>query len=70
MTLILKFEGDRLHFDGQLNVGFGPNRQLRLVGKAVTLDQGRLYIDNVGGILAALQACVQDELQVAGTGAA
>ena len=24
-----------------------------------TIDQRRLYIDNVGGILAALQACVQ-----------
>ncbi|MGO9913746.1 MAG: family 16 glycoside hydrolase [Isosphaeraceae bacterium] len=35
MTLTLKFEGDRLRFDGQLNVGFGPTRQLRLVGTAV-----------------------------------
>jgi hypothetical protein len=32
---------------------------LRLAGTAVTIDQGRLYIDNVGGILAALQAAVQ-----------
>ncbi len=32
---------------------------LRLVQTAVTIDQGRLYIDNVGGILAAFQACVQ-----------
>ena len=27
-------------------------------GTAVTIGQGRLYIDNVGGILAALLACV------------
>ena len=47
----------------------GENWQfLRLVGTAVTLDLGRLYIDNVGGILAALQACVQAELLVSGTG--
>jgi hypothetical protein len=32
---------------------------LLLVGTAVTIGQGRLYIDNVGGILAALHACVQ-----------
>lgn len=32
---------------------------LRLAGTAVTIDQGRLYIDNVGGILAALQAAIQ-----------
>jgi hypothetical protein len=32
---------------------------LRLVGAAVTIGQGRLYIDNVGGILAALHASVQ-----------
>jgi hypothetical protein len=32
---------------------------LRLVGVEVTIDQGRFYIDNVGGILAALQATVQ-----------
>ena len=32
---------------------------LRLAGTAVTIDQGRLYIDNVGGILAALQAALQ-----------
>jgi hypothetical protein len=32
---------------------------LRLVGLTVTLGQGRLYIDNVGAILAALHACVQ-----------
>jgi len=32
---------------------------LRLAGTAVTIDQHRLYIDNVGGILAALQAAVQ-----------
>ncbi|MCI0463478.1 MAG: hypothetical protein L0Z62_41600 [Gemmataceae bacterium] len=32
---------------------------LSLVGTAVTINQGRLYIDNVGGILATLQACVQ-----------
>jgi hypothetical protein len=31
---------------------------LRLVQTAVTIDQGRLYIDNVGGILAALQLCI------------
>jgi hypothetical protein len=31
---------------------------LRLAGTAVTIGQGRLYIDNVGGILAALLACV------------
>jgi hypothetical protein len=29
---------------------------LHLAGTALTLDQGRFYIDNVGGILAALQA--------------
>jgi hypothetical protein len=29
---------------------------LRLEGSAVTIGRGRLYIDNVGGILAALQA--------------
>ncbi len=34
---------------------------LRLAGSVVTIGQGRLYIDNVGGILAALQACVQQE---------
>jgi hypothetical protein len=32
---------------------------LRLAGAAVAIGQGRLYIDNVGGILAALHACVQ-----------
>ena len=32
---------------------------LRLAGTAVTIDQGRFYIDNVGGILAALQAALQ-----------
>jgi hypothetical protein len=32
---------------------------LRLAGAVVTLDQGRLYIDNVGNILAALQAALQ-----------
>jgi hypothetical protein len=32
---------------------------LRLSGTAVTIDQGRLYIDNVGGILAALLATIQ-----------
>ena len=32
---------------------------LRLAQTAVTINQGRLYIDNVGGILAALQACIQ-----------
>ena len=38
----------------------GENWQfLRLVQTAVTIDQGRLYIDNIGGILAALQACIQ-----------
>ncbi len=31
---------------------------LRLAGTAVTIDQRRLYIDNVGAILAALQASV------------
>jgi hypothetical protein len=39
---------------------------LRLVGTAVTIGQERIYIDNVGGILAALYAAVQD----AGSGAA
>lgn len=32
---------------------------LRLVGAAVTIHQGRFYIDNVGGILSALQSAVQ-----------
>jgi hypothetical protein len=32
---------------------------LRLTGVEVTIDTGRLYIDNVGGILAALHASVQ-----------
>src|SRR3954447_19668324 len=32
---------------------------LRLAGAAVTIDQGRLYIDHVGGILAALRASGQ-----------
>jgi hypothetical protein len=32
---------------------------LRLTGSVVTIDPGRLYIDNVGGILAALQAMIQ-----------
>jgi hypothetical protein len=32
---------------------------LRLAGVKVTIDQGRFYIDNVGGILAALQATVR-----------
>jgi hypothetical protein len=32
---------------------------LRLTGTVVTIDQGRFYIDNVGGILAALQASVE-----------
>ena len=32
---------------------------LRLIGTEVTIDAGRLYIDNVGGILAALCASVQ-----------
>jgi hypothetical protein len=32
---------------------------LRLVGAEVTIGQGRLYIDNVGGILAGLHASVQ-----------
>lgn len=32
---------------------------LRLAGTAVTLDQGRFYIDNLGGILAAFQASLQ-----------
>jgi len=31
---------------------------LRLSGTAVTIDQGRLYIDNVGGILATLLATI------------
>ena len=30
----------------------------KLAGTAVTIDQGRLYIDNVGGILAALLAAI------------
>ena len=34
ITLDLKFEGDRLLFDAQSNVGFGPTRQPRLEGKA------------------------------------
>ena len=33
--------------------------EVRLVGPTVTINQGRLYIDNVGGILATLHACVQ-----------
>jgi hypothetical protein len=32
---------------------------LRLAGAVVTIDQGRLYIDNVGGILAALLALIR-----------
>jgi hypothetical protein len=32
---------------------------LRLAGAAVTIDQGRFYIDNVGGILAVFLATVQ-----------
>jgi hypothetical protein len=32
---------------------------LQLSGSAVTIDQGRLYIDNVGGILAALLTTIQ-----------
>jgi hypothetical protein len=40
---------------------------LRLAGAAVTIDPGRLYIDNVGGILAALLVCVpQAEKSVGG----
>jgi hypothetical protein len=35
---------------------------LRLLQAAVTIDQGRFYIDNVGGILAALQATIQAAL--------
>ena len=35
---------------------------LRLVGTLVTIDQKRLYIDNVGGILAALQASIEHAL--------
>jgi hypothetical protein len=31
---------------------------LRLMGTTVTIDRGRLYIDNVGGILAALLATI------------
>jgi hypothetical protein len=31
---------------------------LRLEDSAVTIDRGRLFIDNVGGILAALQVIV------------
>jgi hypothetical protein len=31
---------------------------LRLAGTALTLDQGRFYLDNLGGILAALQATI------------
>jgi hypothetical protein len=34
---------------------------LRLSGPDVTLDQGRFYIDNVGGILAALMATVEPD---------
>jgi len=34
ITLTVKFEGDRLLFDGQLNVGFGPTKHPRLVAKA------------------------------------
>jgi hypothetical protein len=33
-------------------------QSLRLTGAAVTIDQGRLYIDNVGAILAALLATI------------
>lgn len=33
---------------------------LRLIEAAVTIDQGRFYIDNVGGILAALHTSVQE----------
>lgn len=32
---------------------------LRLAGTTVTIDQGRFYIDNVGGILAALRTSIQ-----------
>jgi hypothetical protein len=35
---------------------------LRLEDTAVTIDQGRLYIDNVGGILAALLATIPQAL--------
>ena len=37
---------------------------LRLIGTAVTIDQGRFYIDNVGGILAALRACIQQAANI------
>jgi CubicO group peptidase (beta-lactamase class C family) len=38
VTLTLVFDGDQVDFDGQLNVGFGPTRHPRLVGKAVASD--------------------------------
>ncbi len=34
ITVTLKFEGDQLLFDAQSNVGFGPTKYPRLVGKA------------------------------------
>ena len=37
---------------------------LRLVGNAVTIDQGRFYIDNVGGILAALRMAIQQAANI------
>ena len=37
---------------------------LRLVGAVVTIDQGKFYIDNVGGILAAMRACIQQAANI------
>jgi CubicO group peptidase (beta-lactamase class C family) len=34
ITMTLKFAGDQLFYDAELNVGFGPTRQPRLIGKA------------------------------------
>lgn len=37
---------------------------LRLAGTTVTIDQGRFYIDNVGGILAALRTSIQQAANI------
>ena len=38
---------------------------LKLAGAAVTIEHGRLYLDNVGGILAALQATLEPAMSAA-----
>ena len=37
---------------------------LRLIGTTVTIDQGKFYIDNVGGILAAMRAAIQQAANI------